>query len=98
MAIAVQCHQCGGEFAAPDAMAGRVARCPRCGAAIEVPHAVAALPAAALSPLPDPFAAAARPVQASFAYPQQPAAGGGVPWAWIVGAGFALLLIAGCVG
>jgi hypothetical protein len=41
MAIPFQCHQCGGQFAAPDQFAGKKAKCQRCGAVVQVPHAPA---------------------------------------------------------
>jgi len=41
MAIPFQCHQCGGQFAAPDQLAGKKAKCQRCGAVVQVPHAAA---------------------------------------------------------
>src|SRR5262245_61640995 len=39
MAIAFQCHKCGGKFAAPDHLAGQQARCQRCGSVVNVPLA-----------------------------------------------------------
>ena len=39
MAIPFQCHQCGGQFAAPDQLAGKKAKCQRCGAVVQVPQA-----------------------------------------------------------
>ena len=39
MAIPFQCHSCGGQFAAPDQLAGKKAKCQRCGTVVQVPHA-----------------------------------------------------------
>src|SRR5687767_3281865 len=39
MAIPFQCQGCGGQFAAPDQLAGKKARCQRCGAVVQVPLA-----------------------------------------------------------
>src|SRR5262245_9167805 len=49
MAIPFQCHQCGGQFAAPEQLAGKKAKCQRCGAVVQVPAAAAA-PAFAATP------------------------------------------------
>jgi hypothetical protein len=105
MAIAFQCHQCGGQFAAPDQLAGQQARCQRCGSVVTVPAAnplVSAAPAAIPDPLavPNPLAMPARPLQspAGYAYPQAQS-GGGLPWGWIIGGGgAALVLLIGLVG
>ena len=50
MAIAFQCHKCGGKFAAPDHLAGQQARCQRCSTVVNVPLA-SAVP---VSPLRQP--------------------------------------------
>jgi dienelactone hydrolase len=36
MAIAVHCSGCGGKFSAPDTLAGKTAKCPRCHAALAI--------------------------------------------------------------
>src|SRR6188472_828763 len=37
MAIEFACQQCGGQFAAPEELAGKKAKCKRCGAIVTVP-------------------------------------------------------------
>ncbi|HEX5106691.1 MAG TPA: hypothetical protein VFV87_22880, partial [Pirellulaceae bacterium] len=92
MAIPFQCHQCGGQFAAPDQLAGKKAKCQRCGAVVEVPAATYAgaglttlgpatggqMPSA--DPLANPLAhAAANPYGAQVANPYGPQAAGAYP-------------------
>lgn len=43
MPITVVCH-CGRNLKAPDSLAGRVAKCPKCGAMLDVPVAIAPEP------------------------------------------------------
>lgn len=56
MPISVACSTCGSKFKAPDSAAGRKAKCPKCGAALVVPHA----PLANVSP-PPPAVVQSRP-------------------------------------
>jgi hypothetical protein len=82
MAIPFQCHQCGGQFAAPDQLAGKKARCQRCGAVVQVPHAAAyvsegelaaqAFAAAMAGQQPGMYQPAAAPAAAPFASPVAP--------------------------
>ena len=46
MTITVTCSQCAKTFKAPDTAAGRKARCPGCGHALEIPKPAAETPAA----------------------------------------------------
>ena len=87
MAIPFQCHQCGGQFAAPDQLAGKKAKCQRCGAVVQVPHAVpAAYPsegelasrafaAAMAGQQPDLFQSAGVPAAGQMAGPLTPMSG-----------------------
>jgi hypothetical protein len=77
MSIQVRCGQCGKQYAAPDALAGKRARCLQCGADVEIPTPISELePASPVTdlleqelgaglttpdPLADPFAAAPAP-------------------------------------
>ena len=77
MSIQVRCGQCGKQYSAPDALAGKRARCLQCGAEVEVPIPIAELePAGPVTdllqqelgavpttpdPLADPFAPASAP-------------------------------------
>lgn len=82
MPIPFQCHQCGSQFAAPDQLAGKQARCQKCGAVVNVPAArlAASLPSDPLGALPaDPFAAGARTLQ-----PAAAPSGGNIPWVPII--------------
>lgn len=57
MPIQVTCGQCKQTLAAPDTLAGKAAKCPKCSAIINIPAAAPAAPA--LSPLGAPAGAAA---------------------------------------
>src|SRR5687768_223699 len=57
MAIEFACQQCGGQFAAPEELAGKKAKCKRCGAIVTVPIDLPAEPVAV-----QPRTAVARPV------------------------------------
>lgn len=45
MPIHVVCSSCGKQLSAPDKAAGRKAKCPKCSAAVQVPHSATRLPA-----------------------------------------------------
>ncbi len=51
MSIHVQCGQCGKQYTAPDGWAGRRAKCPQCGAQVEIPTPISELEPA--SPVDD---------------------------------------------
>lgn len=53
MPIEFACSQCGKQLRTPDETAGRQAKCPQCGAIMQIPNAAAAPPAA--EPPPSPF-------------------------------------------
>src|SRR6185503_11791640 len=81
MAIPFQCHQCGGQFAAPDELAGKKAKCQRCGAVVQVPAAapVAAFAGAPAGPQADLFQSAGMPAAnplSPLAAPSYPQNGG----------------------
>ena len=40
MSISVTCQECGKALKAPDALAGKKAKCPQCGTAVPIPQAV----------------------------------------------------------
>jgi len=64
MTITVTCSQCSKTFKAPDGAAGRKARCPSCGHALEIPKPVVPEPVIpeAVRAEPAPLQAAAQPV------------------------------------
>jgi hypothetical protein len=54
MSIQVRCGQCGKQYAAPDALAGKRARCLQCGAEVEIPTPISELePASPVTDLPE---------------------------------------------
>ncbi|MFH1264625.1 MAG: HEAT repeat domain-containing protein [Planctomycetota bacterium] len=82
MAIQVECGGCGKQSSAPDDWVGKWAKCPKCGAKVEIPTSIVAVepvePMADLlneelgaglkgaDPMSDPFAAMSAPAATSF--------------------------------
>lgn len=54
MGIQVECLRCGKRYSAPDQWAGRRAKCPKCGAAIEIPIPVEDVESAEPAPAVEP--------------------------------------------
>jgi hypothetical protein len=63
MAIGFTCHQCGGQFAAPEPLSGKQAKCKRCGAIVTVPIVLPVEPAM-LRPAAGPASPPPVPAQA----------------------------------
>jgi hypothetical protein len=86
MPIKVPCPKCGKSLRAPDAAAGKKARCPACKTVVQLPGAaaVAAVPLVAAEPDPAPSALAdAFAVEQASSRPPAPQPGGGYDLAGI---------------
>ncbi|NUQ65139.1 MAG: DUF4339 domain-containing protein, partial [Pirellulales bacterium] len=58
MAIVVACKACGGKFSAPDHLAGKQVKCPKCSAAVSIPTAGQATAAKSQAQIADKAATA----------------------------------------
>lgn len=77
MPISAKCSSCGGQINAPDQLAGRTVKCPKCATVLRLP-AAAVSAIQAMPPLPSPAAPApgvAAPLAFDFDAPSQPEPG-----------------------
>jgi len=96
MPIGVQCSGCGGKFRAPDALAGKRVKCPKCSALIEVSRADEQHAAQKLASVDKPsHSPPALPAISASVRHKSEGRARRVLWAWIGGAGATLVIVPG---
>jgi len=96
MVVSVECSGCGGKFRAPDALAGKRVKCPKCSALIEVSRADEQHTAQKVAPVDKPsHSPPALPAISASVRHKSEGRSRGVLWAWIGGAGATLVIVLG---